>query len=415
MTIDIVPFILYLILFCFVISWIPFFKKSGISVWVLIGLFCIKVAVGVVYGMYLKTPAFVDKADTWRFYRESLPETQLLLHHPLLFIKSIFTHSYTETGGLFSGKNSYWNDLKDNIIIKLMAVCNVFTRNNYFTNVIFFNFSFLFGLVAFFKLVWFYSRTHKYCLLAAIFLMPSFLFWGSGIHKDGLLFSALGIVFYCFYHIIKKKGKAKHWISFTICFLLLFLVKNYLAIALVPALFSWWLADRNHQRHQFYFMAVYAGCLFALIVIALLGDHTNVMVHVVNKHNEFLLLNGNSAIKVPPLVATTESVIMYFPTAIDIAFVRPHLSEIKNASYALAFSETLLSASIIILFLVFGKHKRLMPPFYICCFYFVFSVLLLDGYTVTFTGAIVRYRSLMLPLLIAPMVAMIPFKNSRKQ
>ena len=82
MTIDIVPFILYLILFCFVISWIPFFKKSGISVWVLIGLFCIKVAVGVVYGMYLKTPAFVDKADTWRFYRESLPETQLLLHHP---------------------------------------------------------------------------------------------------------------------------------------------------------------------------------------------------------------------------------------------------------------------------------------------------------------------------------------------
>jgi hypothetical protein len=156
-------------------------------------------------------------------------------------------------------------------------------------------------------------------------------------------------------------------------------------------------------------MAVYAGCFFALIVIALLGDHTNVMVHLVNKHNEFLLLNGNSAIKVPSLIATTESVIMYFPTAIDIAFVRPHLSEIKNASYALAFGETLLSATVIILFLVFGKHKRLMPPFYICCLYFAFSVLLLDGYTVTFTGAIVRYRSLVLPLLMAPMVAMIPF------
>jgi hypothetical protein len=375
----------------------------------LIGLFIIKVLAGVAYGMYFKTPAMFDKSDTWRFYRESLSETQLLLHQPILFVKSLFTHSDTETGGLFSGKNSYWNDLKDNIIIKLFAVCNVFTRNNYYLNVIFFNFSYLFGLVAFYKLVQIHSRTHQYLLLIAIFLMPSFLFWGSGIHKDGLLFSALGVVFYSFYRIIKKEAKAMHWVALIICLPLIFSIRNYLAIALFPSLLGWWLADRNNQRLQFYFLAVYLGCLLALMIVALFGDHYNALYYLVNKHQEFLLLNGNSAIVVPPLTPTTESMAKYLPTAIDIAFFRPHILEIKNPAYAMAFAEILLSTAITVTFLWLAKNKRKMPNFYIFCFYFGLSILLLDGYTVTFTGAIVRYRSLMSPIIIAPMVGMIPF------
>ena len=123
------------------------------------------------------------------------------------------------------------------------------------------------------------------------------------------------------------------------------------------------------------------------------------------------MLNGNSAISVPPLLPNTESVFHYFPTAIDVAFLRPHPLEIKNAAYAMAFVEIVMNTIITIVFLWLTKNKRLMPPFYVFCFYFGLSILLLDGYTVTFTGAIVRYRSLMLPILIAPMVGMIPFKK----
>jgi len=414
MTIDILPFLLYLLLFCFIITRIPFFKKSGIAWWLLIGLFCLKVFVGVGYGLYFKTPALLDKADTWRFYRESITEKQLLLHQPIQFVKSLFTSKTPEAGGLFVGKDSYWNDLKDNIIIKLFAVCNVFTRNNYFTNVIFFNFLYLFGLVAFYKLVQLHSRTHQYLLIVAIFLLPSFLFWASGIHKDGLLFSALGVVFYSFFRIIKKDGKPKHWAALIICLPFIFFIRSYLAIALVPGLLGWWLADRNHQRHQYYFLAVYSGGFMLLMLVALLGDHFNALHYLVNKHQEFLMLNGNSAISVPTLLPNTESVLHYFPTAIDIAFFRPHLLEIKNPAYAMAFAEIVINTIITIAFLWLTKQKKLMHPFYIFCFYFGLSILLLDGYTVTFTGAIVRYRSLMLPIVIAPMVGMISFKNSRK-
>ena len=415
MKVDIIPFLLYLLLFSFIITRIPFLKKSGIAWWLLVGLFVLKVFAGVAYGMYFNFPAQRAGADTWRFYRESLPETELLLHNPLLFVKSLFMSNYAERGGLFSGSNSYWNDLKDNLIIKFLAICNVFSRTNYFTNILFFNFLHLFGLVAFYRLVRSFTNVHQYLLLIPIFLMPSFLFWGSGIHKDGILLSALGMFFYCFNRVIKKESSSKHYLMIAFSFLLIFFIKSYVAIALFPAVLSWWLADRNNQRHQFYFFAVYSGGILALMAVALLGDHYNALFYVANKQHEFLLLKGNSAINVPTLMPTTESVIHYLPTALDVAFIRPHFSEIKNIAYLMAFGETLFNACILIAFLIFAKHKRLMPPFYICCLYLALSVLLLDGFTVTFTGAIVRYRSLMLPILITPLVAMIPFSSLGKE
>ncbi len=415
MKIDIIPFLLYFLLFCFIITRIPFFKKSGIAWWLLVGLFALKVVAGVAYGLYFNLPAQRAGSDTWRFYRESLPETELLLHNPSLFVKSLFMSNYAERGGLFSGTNSYWNDLKDNLIFKLVAICNVFSRNNYFTNVIFFNFLHLFGLVAFYRVVKSYSNVYEYILLIPIFLIPSFLFWGSGIHKDGLLLSALGMFLYCFNRVIKKESTSKHFIMIVFSFLLIFFIKSYVAIALFPALLSWWLSHRNHQRHEFYFLSVYCGCILVLMILSLYGEHYNALYYVANKQHEFLLLKGNSAINVPMLLPTTESVLHYLPTAIDVAFIRPHISEIKNIAYMMAFGETLLIACILIAFLLFAKHKRLIPPFYICCIYFALSVLLLDGYTVTFTGAIIRYRSLMLPIFITPIVAMIPFPSSNNE
>ena len=414
MAIDIIPFLGYLILFCFLITRIPFYKKSGIGGWLLVCLFLIKVTVGVLYGLYFNLPSQRAGADTWRFYRESIPETQILLHQPLLFIKSLFVNNYQESNGLLASTNSYWNDLKDNIIIKLVAICNVFTHNNYYSDVIFFNFIYFFGLVAFYRVVKSYCNANKFLLLFPIFLMPSFLFWGSGIHKDGLLFSALGVVLYCLNQIIQKRKKTIYCIALIICFPILFFIKIYLAVFLIPAFVAWWLAERNQQRQQIYFLSVYLACFLLLIGVSLLGDHYNILNYVVDKHRAFSLLNGNSAIKVPLLNPTLGSAVHYLPTAIDIAFIRPHISEIKNAAYALAFVETIMNALLILVALWFIRKQKTTPTFFLFCFYFAISVLLLDGYTVTFTGAIVRYRSLMLPLIMAPIVGMIPFKARQK-
>jgi hypothetical protein len=43
--------------------------------------------------------------------------------------------------------------------------------------------------------------------------------------------------------------------------------------------------------------------------------------------------------------------------------------------------------------------------------FFGLSLLMIAGYTITFSGAIVRYRSLVLPLLITPMLCNIDWRK----
>ncbi|HEX8459770.1 MAG TPA: hypothetical protein VF623_00005, partial [Segetibacter sp.] len=119
--------------------------------WILSGLFLVKILAGLAYAKFYTLPKYYAGADTWRFYRFSLDETKWLLKDPVAFIKDLFVFGYSSSGSMFAGENSYWNDLKSNVPVKLMACMNVITHNSYYTNIILFNFIFFIGLVALFK------------------------------------------------------------------------------------------------------------------------------------------------------------------------------------------------------------------------------------------------------------------------
>ncbi len=405
------PFTFYLMVGCWLIYSRRLFKLSGIPSWVMMLVFCLKVAVGVLYGLYFNLPKQRTGADTWRFFKESFYETDLLKQHPFEFVQSLFVHGYQQQGNLFVGSNSYWNDLKENVVIKFIAICNLLTGTQYYADVVLFNFCFMVGLDALYKTIKSQSSAPPAAIFASVFLLPSTLFWGSGLHKDGLLISAIGVLMYCFQRQLVQKRWSIHTVWLILSFLFIFAIKNFVALAIFPALLAWWLAERNKQRYQYYFIAVYCGGLLLMMMLSVMHPSLNALKYIANKQQEFLQLSGNSAIPVPPLLPTLESVFHYLPTAIDVAFFRPHLFEIKNPAYALSFMENIGYACVVIAFIWFTRNKRRLPPFYTCCLFFSLSILLLDGFTVTFTGAIVRYRSLMLPFLIGPMVAMLPFKR----
>src|SRR5207253_1683986 len=113
-----------------------------------------------------------------------------------------FTNGYEQTGNLFLHSNSYWNDLKSNVIIKFLALCNVVTFKNYFADIVLFNFMFFFGPVALYRLVKQLFPINKQLLIVSVFLIPSFLFWCSGIHKDGIIFTCIALISFHFYRQI---------------------------------------------------------------------------------------------------------------------------------------------------------------------------------------------------------------------
>lgn len=401
---EILIFIFYLILFIFLIPKIPFFKNAGLEKSTLIALFLIKIFAGIAYARFYTLPKYYPGSDTFRFYRLSLVETKWLLANPAAFIKDLFTHGYNTAGNIFSGDNTYWNDLKSNVIVKTMAVINFFTHSSYYTNILFFNFLFLFGLVALFKLFTSVFPHKKSLVIAGVFLLPSALFWCSGIHKDGLILSATGMLIYTYYTALANTFSPKKIIVILLCGLLLFSLRNYVLFALIPALLCWSLCIKFPGNNGKIFASIYiaAGALFFLI--PLIFSSLNFPDFIIQKRHEFLLLEPGSQVSGQQLQPSFTGFISFLPAAVDMAFFRPHITELKSIVYAPAAIEVVL---LILLFFIsiitINKNQKIDAAIWFLLF-FSMSVMLLSGYTIPFTGAIVRYRSFVLPLFVTPLL-----------
>lgn len=407
---QIILFLLYLILFCFALTRIKFFTNSNLEKPILISLFLIKVLAGLAYAWFYTLPAYHINSDSFRFYAYSLEETYILLTQPLHFFKDIFTYGYQTTGNVFVGDNSYWNDLKSNIIIKLLAVCNVFSFKNYYINIIFFNFLFFFGLIAFYRLMQNVFNVNKVILILPIFFIPSFLFWCSGIHKDGLLFSAIGMVFF-YFNVCLLKGYSFKKVALVLSLLfIIFFLRSYVALLLLLAMFAWWVAQQS-KKHLLSFILVYVVAIILFFISPFIHSKLNFPNYISVKQHEFSILDGGSSIIAKSIDPSFAGFLHYLPNALDMAFMQPHIFNFKNLSYIPAIIENLGMIIILIILLVKRKKKIVMPPVVYACLFFGITMLLIAGYTVTFSGAIVRYRSLVLPILVTLVFANINFES----
>ncbi len=401
-------FTAYLFFFIWLILRIKFFRGIYLNQWWLIGLFIIKIAAGFVYAFFYLQPAYYATSDTWHYFELSKGETDWLLRDPVAFFKDIFVYGYQQSGGLFTGENSYWNDLKSNIIIKLLAICNVFTFKNYYADIVFFNFLFLFGPVALYKVASQLFRINKFLLTACTFLLPSFLFWCSGVHKDGLIFSCIGMIVFHFHkQLARRRMNIRSFIISLCCFIVLFALRNFTALLFVPALLVWLLCDLYPLKAKLITAFIYGTGIILFFLSAYISPQTNLPKYVIEKQDEFKKLSGASQIEVPLLENTVSSFAAFLPTAIDIAFFRPHVNEVRNKSYIPAIAEVLCLWGFAVFALLRRKTKintTSQTAFLFFCMCFSVSFLLLAGYTIPFSGAIVRYRAVVLPFLFLPLL-----------
>lgn len=366
----------------------------------MIGLFVIKITAGFAYAFFYRLPDYYLNSDTYRFFNYSLEETNVLLNKPIHFIKDIFSSGYRDTSNIFIANNSYWNDLKSNIIIKLLAVCNVFSFKNYYVNIIFFNFAFLFGLVGFYRLLQSYFIEKKWLLIGSLFLIPSCLFWCSGIHKDGLIVSIMGMLFWLFAEGLKEKFTLKKIILITILFILLFSLRNYISLALIIAFFAWFIAKKT-QKPWFTCFTVYGVGIILFFSSAQIHSSVNFPNYIVVKHQEFKQLNGGSAIQTKNLDPNFLSFVSYFPQAIKICFLEPNFFELRKKSYLPAFAENILVILFILFTSIFRKKTNKKDILLPIILFFILTIILINGYTISFSGAITRYKTIYLPLFFA--------------
>src|SRR5690606_31024972 len=107
-------------------------------------------------------------------------------------------------GELMGTQESYWNDTRSNLIIKMLSLINIFSVKDFFINTLFYNFLVFTGVTALYLVFIKLFPSSKVALTICIFLMPSALFFSAMIHRDGLILLAISMVIYHLFFMIKQ-------------------------------------------------------------------------------------------------------------------------------------------------------------------------------------------------------------------
>jgi hypothetical protein len=408
-------FICYLVLFSWLVTKTHFFSKTGLSKPQLVIIFLLKVIAGIFYGwMGHFYGGFAQMLDTWNFHHNSLLEYHLLLDKPNEYLTNLFYDPYNKEGvdSFFGSKNSYWNDLKSNVFIKVLSVFNIFSFGHYYVNVIFYAFITLFGPMAIYRVMADVFPSQKDTVLLATFFVPSFFYWTSGIHKEGLIFVGIALIVYHIYFGIKENQLGvKRWLGIMLGMLILLLLRNFVLVVIIPAIIAWVLANRWHKFKLACFAAVYLFCSIAFFTLRYIDSRFDFPHAVVSKQQAFIKTVGNSSIPIKELEPTALSFLKNIPQAITLSALRPYPSDVHHLLSLAAAIETDLMLLLFLLFIFFRKPNitQSKKVLYFCTFFSV-SLLLAIGFSVNNLGAIVRYRSIIIPLIVTLMAAQTDWK-----
>lgn len=411
----------YTALFIFIIQKMKFFEMDGISKRSVSGIFILKILFGLLlWAIY--TFYYTDRAtaDIYKYFDDSKIMFDAVKTRPADFFRMLsgignntpeFDHYYSEMHYWAKPFDSnVYND--SHTIIRFNAMVRVFSLGYYNVHTVFMCFLSLIGLTAIFKTFVPYLQDKKRELFFAVFLLPSVLFWGSGVLKEGIIFFALGLLIYYFNKLFSLK-------AIFICLavgLLLALSKFYVWLSIVPSLlFILWINKINRSR-------VFLKFLIVIIIVAVAGLNIdkftsiqNPLVTLSQKQIEFnKLASGNmtdsnnktiavakSAIAINKLEPSLSSFIRNSPQALVNTFFRPFFWELKSPLMLMAGVENILILAFILLCIVFAKTlKEIRWEYVLFCCSFTILQFLIIGETTPIIGAIARYKVPALPFLL---------------
>lgn len=412
MRIEFLPFVIYIVLLFFVFPKIALLKYSDLSNREMRLLLAIKIIVAIISAFYFEKIAL--NGDYVIYNEEGKIQYDLLLSKPVLFFTDFTGDLNTYgTGRIFETAHSFWSYLTFNLAFKFIAILNLLSGGNFYLNSIIFSSIVFFAHVAFYRIYSEIIPGNKLKLLFACFFLPSLLLYTSCVHKDGIIFLGLGIICYIFYRVMSNFTLIRfRYVSFfLLAMAVIFLFRNYVIIALVPAMVTAVLCKLLPYKRRIVFLLTYTvfSCLFFLTSLS----SFNLPAAVVQRKADFdALPAGNTDLPMNELHPTIQSFVLNFPQAVNHYLFRPYLWEFPQPAVLLTAIELLIYQMMILAWLFFRKKQPgPIHNFNIFALAFVFNMMLIIGYTIPNVGAIVRYRSIFWLFLLCPILCNTDWKR----
>ena len=367
--------------------------------------------------------AYYGGGDTTNYYIDAICWNRLMFSNPAGFY-TVFTEG-TNINNYFyftpeTGYPIYWRGGGTILVVRFAFLVTLISFQSFLVATILFAWFSYMGVWRLYKVFLSEFPMLSREMAIAILFIPSVFFWGSGMLKDTVTFSAAGFFTFNFYMLfIKRKQIFYHAIGLVISAYVILQIKPYILFGFLPGCLLW-LTNNIITRFGGSLTRAVATPVFILIAATTgyfllnnlsdqLGDYS--LERVLDKavvtqsdlkadyyHGNFFDL-GDIEPTIPSMLSKAH-------LAINAALFRPWLWECKNPVMYLSGIENfiLLIFTIIILirlkiigiFKYFIKH-HLLTFALVFSLFFAFSV----GISTPNFGSMVRYRIPILPFFVA--------------
>jgi hypothetical protein len=264
-----------------------------------------------------------------------------------------------------------------------------------------------------------YPTLIKQSAISALFI-PGVAIWGSGLFKDTICMFALGWLILLYVRIVKQGAyNFKNSIFFIIFCSIIFLIKPYIIIAILPLLFIRFLANVTSLIRNIKSKVLFLTFIISVIVISfnylkskitenlteiLIENFTQTVSNFSNANLRTSQEENGSGYNLGELDGSINGLISKIPPAINVTLYRPYLWEAGKTMTLLAAFEALL----LLIFTLFVIMKARIKIFkYIIMdldlltfllFTFIFSYIV--GLTSSNFGTLSRFKIPCMPFFL---------------
>ena len=403
---EILLVIFYIVFFSFIILKTPLFKSNTLTKQYILVFFLIKIVAGFSYTYIFNN--IINGKDIFVYFNESQIVFSALKDNPLYFIQLVFgpndLNNIPNHLAPYIHAMGFWFDQGDYMMVRLNAIFHLFSFGYFSVHVVFISFLSLIGIYNIYKFFEPSFNGDKLLLITFLFFTPSIVFWYSGLHKEAVVILALGFILNSYQHLIQNDFKLRYLIAIIFGTLLLIMVRFYVFAIFFPGLLALFLSYRFTKTPTLYiFSSIYI--LFAILIVCYHYYFPSIspFAEMMTRQQYFFNTPGNTSYTIPALDGTVINTFKNMPRALFNSLIHPVPKDCFSSSFLcfMAMVESYLIVGIILFGILRIKWQRFMDSAIInYCLFSSITLLILMGLIVNNAGALVRYKSVVLPFLL---------------
>lgn len=334
----------------------------------------------------------------------------------------------------YASKISFFGDPQSYAIVRIAAFFDLFTFSSYSATAV------LFGIVSFtgswMLFETFYEMNlslHKWIAIAILFI-PSVIFWGSGLLKDTITISCVGMATYATYNIlIKQRSFIRNGLLLTLSLYTVYNIKIYILLTFLPAAIIWIFMIHLHRirpvvlkimAYPFVVMVALTLAYFSMVKAG--EDNTKYSLDNIAKTAQTTAYDirywtgrdAGSGYSLGVLDGTWKSMLMLTPQAINVALFRPYLWEVNNPLMLLSAIESfvLLTFTLYVVFKTrYDFVRSLSDPTILFCLVFSITFAFAVGVSTFNFGTLTRYKIPLLPFYSCALILILNHSNKERK